>query len=148
MPHLSIFPRHSRNSSQSRRQRACALFERDLQAVRDEGDKDMCLDAFIRLMIDRSDSQVIFEYLKGLLDFRELDVVLPKHGRITAVVRFLWKVHVMSYHVQILVLRIRVILGVIEDCYYSDNLFQTRNNAAVEYLGGKNLSRNSVSRIR
>jgi len=38
------------------RQRACPLFERDLQALRHKGDKDRVFDAFIRLMIDQPNS--------------------------------------------------------------------------------------------
>jgi hypothetical protein len=42
---------------QSWRQRACTLFKRDLQTVRHESNKDMSLDAFITLMIDRPDGE-------------------------------------------------------------------------------------------
>ena len=43
----------------------------------------MGFDALVALMIDRPDRQVAFEFLKRLLDFGELDVVLPEGGRVS-----------------------------------------------------------------
>ncbi len=53
------------------------MFQCDLQTVGHEGDKDMRFDALILLVIDRPDRQIAFQFLEGLLDFGELDVVLP-----------------------------------------------------------------------
>ena len=60
-----------------RRQRAQALLQGHLQAVGEEGDKDVGVDTFIELVVDRTDGQVAFELFERLLDFSELDVVLP-----------------------------------------------------------------------
>ncbi len=62
---------------QSRCQGTQPLFQCDLQTVGHEGDKDMRFDALILLVIDRPDRQIAFQFLEGLLDFGELDVVLP-----------------------------------------------------------------------
>ena len=40
---------------ESRRTRACQVFQGDVQAVGDEGDEDVRLDAFLALMEDRPD---------------------------------------------------------------------------------------------
>jgi hypothetical protein len=47
------------------------LLQRDLQAVCDEGDKDVGLDPFVRLMMDRTDHEVVLEFLERLFDFDE-----------------------------------------------------------------------------
>lgn len=46
-------------------ERAQAVLEGDLEAIGDEGDKDMGLDAVIELVVDRPDSQVPFSSLKA-----------------------------------------------------------------------------------
>ncbi len=57
------------------RQGAQAPLEGDLQAVGDEGDKDVGLDAVVELVVDRPDREAALEFLEGLFDFRELDLV-------------------------------------------------------------------------
>ena len=60
--------------------RAGALLQRHMQAIGDEGDKDVGFDAFVGLMIDRADREVVFEFFECLLDLGEPDVVLPQGG--------------------------------------------------------------------
>ena len=50
-----------RSRRQSRGQRAQPLLERRLQAVGDEGNKDVRLDALVLLVVDRTDRQVALE---------------------------------------------------------------------------------------
>jgi hypothetical protein len=57
------------------------LFEGHLQAIREEGHKDVRLNAVIALMEDRTDRQVPFQLLERLLNLGELDVVFPQRGR-------------------------------------------------------------------
>ena len=66
---------------QSRRQRTRLVLQRHLQAVGDEGDEEVGFDAMVELMVDRPQAQVVFQFLESLLDFSELDVVLPQGGR-------------------------------------------------------------------
>jgi transposase len=54
----------------------------DLQAIGDEGDNDVRLDALIRLMIDRTDRQIVLELLEGLLDLDQLQIQGPELRRI------------------------------------------------------------------
>ena len=48
-----------------------------LQAIGEEGDEDMGLDALFVMMVDRPDRQVALQGLEGLLDGDELNVILP-----------------------------------------------------------------------
>ena len=48
------------------------LAERDVQAIGEEGDKNVRFDAPLLLMEDRADRQIAFEGLEGGLDFDEL----------------------------------------------------------------------------
>ena len=48
--------------------------ERDLQAAGQEGHEDVRLDAIFIAVEDRPHSQVVLEFLEGLLDLGELDV--------------------------------------------------------------------------
>jgi len=77
---LELF--EDRPGGKARRQSAQALLEGDLQAIGDEGDKDMGLDAVVELVVDRSDGEIAFQFLEGLLDLGELDVEPPQVGRI------------------------------------------------------------------
>ena len=67
---------------QPRCQSATTLFQCYLQAVGHKGDEDIRLNAFIALMVNRPNGQVALEFFKRLLDFGELELVLPKPGRI------------------------------------------------------------------
>ncbi len=67
---------------QPRRERPQPLFERYLQAVGDEGDEDMRLDAIITLVVDGAYRQIALELLEGLLDLGQLHVLLPRLRRI------------------------------------------------------------------
>jgi len=58
--------------SQPRRQGAQALFESDLQAVGEEGDEDVRLDAIVALVIDGADTQIALEFFERLLDIPSL----------------------------------------------------------------------------
>ena len=58
------------------------MFQRDLQAVGDKRNEDVCIDTIIALMVDRADGKVVFEFFEGLLDFGQLNVVLPQLGGI------------------------------------------------------------------
>ena len=51
-----------------------------MQAIGDEGDKDVRLDSLVGLMKDRADGEIVFEFFEGLLDLREPNVVLPQRG--------------------------------------------------------------------
>jgi hypothetical protein len=53
-----------------------------VQAIRHEGDEDMCLDALLVLMVDRSDRQVALQILERRLEFGQLQVELPELRRI------------------------------------------------------------------
>ena len=66
---LELF--EDRPGGEARRQGAQALLEGDVQAVGDEGDKDMRLDAVVELVIDRPDREVAVQLLEGLLDLGE-----------------------------------------------------------------------------
>ena len=57
---------------------ARALLEGDKQAIGDERDEDVGLDAMIALVVDGPDRQIALELLEGLLDLGELDVIAPE----------------------------------------------------------------------
>ena len=63
-------------------QRTGPGFERNQEAVSDEGDEDVGFDAVVELMVDRPQTQIAFQFLEGLLNLDELDVILPQQGRI------------------------------------------------------------------
>src|SRR5207245_8942353 len=67
---------------QSRRQRMQAPRERNLQAIGQEGDEDMGLDARLDLVKDRSDREIAFEVLERLLDRDQQQVMGPQLGRV------------------------------------------------------------------
>ncbi len=77
---LEFFKDRSRGEAGG--QGAQALFEGDLEAIGDEGDKDVGFDTMVELVIDRPDGEIAFEFLEGLLDLGELDVELPQVDRI------------------------------------------------------------------
>ena len=56
------------------------LFQRHVQAISDEGDKDVSLDVRVGLVIDGTDGEVVFQVFECLLDLGEADVVLPQGG--------------------------------------------------------------------
>ena len=62
---------------QPRRQRIQAAFERDMQAIGEEGDEDMRLDPLLLLVEDRADGEIAFEGLERLLHPNELQIVGP-----------------------------------------------------------------------
>ena len=49
-----------------------------MQAVAQEADKDVRLDAVVFLVVDGADVEVVLELLEGLFDFGENDVLLPE----------------------------------------------------------------------
>ena len=59
---------------------AGVLFQRHVQAISDEGDKDVSLDVLVGLVIDGTDGEVVFQLFECLLDLGEADVVLPQGG--------------------------------------------------------------------
>ena len=61
-------------------QGAGVLFQRHVQAIGDEGDKDVSLDVLVGLVIDGTDGEVVFQLFECLLDLGEADVVLPQGG--------------------------------------------------------------------
>ena len=67
---------------QARRQSAGSEFQRHLQAVGDESDENVGLDAMVELMINRADAEIALEFLEGLFDLGELDVMPPQSGGI------------------------------------------------------------------
>jgi len=66
---------------QPRRQRAQALFQRDLEAIGEEGHEDVRLNTLVCLMIDGPDGEIALELLEGLLHLGELDVEGPQLRR-------------------------------------------------------------------
>src|SRR6266700_4229391 len=54
--------------------------ERDVQAIGQEGDKDVGFDALLQLMMDRAQLQIVLQCLERRLDFDELNVELPQLG--------------------------------------------------------------------
>src|SRR5262249_25026752 len=67
---------------QPRRQRVQAPPQRDVQAIRQEGNKDVGLDARLELVKDRPDRQIAFEVLECLLDRHQQQIMTPQLGRI------------------------------------------------------------------
>src|SRR5271157_2952202 len=63
------------------RQRAQALFQRNLEAIGEEGHEDVRLDTLVCLMIDGPDGEIALELLERLLHFGELDVEGPQLRR-------------------------------------------------------------------
>jgi hypothetical protein len=55
-----------------------SLLQGHLQAVAQEADEDVRFDTFIFLVVDGADGEVVLEFLEGLLDFGEDDVLLPQ----------------------------------------------------------------------
>jgi hypothetical protein len=51
-----------------------------VQAVGEERDEDVRLDALFALMVDRAQVQVVLHGLEGRFDFDELDIELPQLG--------------------------------------------------------------------
>ena len=56
-----------RPGRQSRGVRSGQVFQRHMQAVGDEGDKDVRLDPILALMEDRPDGQIVLQFLERLL---------------------------------------------------------------------------------
>ena len=55
-----------------------SLLEGDLQAVGQEAHENMRLDPVVFLVVDRSQTQVVFDFLERLFDFGEYDVLFPQ----------------------------------------------------------------------
>src|SRR5215468_11732265 len=58
--------------------------QRDVEAIGQERDEDVRLDATDQLMVDRSQLQIVLEVLKGGLHLDQLDIELPQLSRIAA----------------------------------------------------------------
>jgi len=56
--------------------------EGDVKAIGEEGDKDAGLDAGLALVVDGAQIQVVLEIFESRFDFSELDVKVPKFGRV------------------------------------------------------------------
>jgi hypothetical protein len=67
---------------QTGRQRVQAPRKSDVQAIGQEGDEDVRLDAGLELVKDRPDGKVAFEVLERLLDRDQQQVVAPQLGRV------------------------------------------------------------------
>ena len=67
---------------QPRRQGVQSSIQRDVQAIGEEGDEDMCLDASLELMEDGTDGQIALEVLERLFDRDELQIEVPQLRRI------------------------------------------------------------------
>lgn len=52
--------------------------ERDVQAIGQERDEDMGLDALLQLVMDRPQLQIVLQIFEGRLDFDELNIELPQ----------------------------------------------------------------------
>jgi hypothetical protein len=55
-----------------------------VQAIGQERDEDVRLDATDQLMVYRPQLQIVLEVLKGGLDLDQLDIELPQLGRVPA----------------------------------------------------------------
>src|SRR5271157_2091290 len=64
------------------RQRLEPCTQRDVQAVGQEGDEYMRLDAVLELMMDRAQVQIVLHGLEGGLDLDELDIEPPQLRRL------------------------------------------------------------------
>ena len=51
-----------------------------MQAIGQEGDEDVRLDAVLKLVVDRAEFQIVLEILERGLDLDELDIELPQMG--------------------------------------------------------------------
>ena len=67
---------------QPRRQGVQAPRQRDVQAIGQEGDEDVRLDARLALMEDRPDGEIAFEVLERLFDRDQPQVMAPQLGRV------------------------------------------------------------------
>src|SRR5207248_9969134 len=67
---------------QSQRQRTQAPRQRAVQAIGQEGDEDVRLDAGLELVKDRPDRKVPFEVLERLLDRDQQQIMGPQLGRV------------------------------------------------------------------
>jgi hypothetical protein len=56
--------------------------QRDVQAIGQEGNEDVRLDAGLELMKDRPDREVAFEVLERFLDRNQQQIVAPQLGRV------------------------------------------------------------------
>ena len=56
--------------------------QRNVEAVGNERDEDVCFDALLELVIDGAQAEVVLEILEGRLDLGQLDVELPQVGRV------------------------------------------------------------------
>ena len=68
--------------SQARCQSSQALPQRDIQTISQERYEDMCLNARVLLVMNRSDSQIALQSAKDGFDLRELNVMLPQPSRV------------------------------------------------------------------
>ena len=64
--------------------RSQLLGERDVQAVGQEGNEDVCFNPRFFLVVDRPDRKIAFEILERFFDLGELDVVTPQLGGVAA----------------------------------------------------------------
>src|SRR5204863_9319782 len=58
--------------------------QRDVQAISQERDEDVGLDALDELVIDRPQLQVVLEVFEGGLDLDQLNIELPQLGRVSS----------------------------------------------------------------
>jgi len=65
------------------RQRLELGAQRDVKAVGQEGDEDVRFDAVLKLVVDRTELQIVLEILERDLDLDELDIELPQMGRLS-----------------------------------------------------------------
>src|SRR6516225_1404879 len=70
--------------SEAARERPQPRPQGDVQAIGQERDEDVRLDAADQLMVDRPQLQIVLEVLKGGLDLDQLDIELPQLGRVPA----------------------------------------------------------------
>ena len=56
--------------------------ESDVQAIGQEGNEDVCLDAGLKLVKDRPDREIAFEVLERLLDCNQQQIMAPQLGRV------------------------------------------------------------------
>jgi len=68
---------------QSRGELSGLVFERYLQTIGHECNKNMRLDPLVRLVVNGPDREVPFQFFKGLFDFSQLYIIPPKHGGIS-----------------------------------------------------------------
>jgi hypothetical protein len=58
--------------------------QRDVQAIGHECNEDVRFDTLLQLMVDGTQAEIVLKVLEGGLDLDQLDIELPKLGRVSS----------------------------------------------------------------